>query len=76
MPSPKSDPHDPLAAPTNVDAAGRGTPYGPHTGQTDEAAGGADNSPLDTQSTASAEPTAERLRSEGKKAESDPAGRG
>jgi hypothetical protein len=75
MLSPPRDPHDPLAAPTNVDAAGRSTPYGPHTDGTDQAAGGADSSPLDNQSTDSAKPSAERLRSEGKRPESDPARR-
>ncbi len=75
MPSPARDPLDPLAGPTNVDAAGRSTPYGPHTGGTDEAAGGADSSGLDTESTDSAGPTADRQRSQGKRPASDPAGR-
>lgn len=74
MPSPARDPLDPLAAPTNVDA-GKSTPYGPTTGGTDEAAGGADSSGLDNQSTDSAGPSAERQRSEGKRPASDPAGR-
>ena len=75
MPSAAADPLDPLAAPTNADAAGSGTPYGPHPGGTDEAAGGADSSGLDTQSTDAAGPAAERQRSEGKRPASDPAGR-
>jgi hypothetical protein len=75
MPSPAADPHDPLAGPSNPDAAGRSTPYGPFPGGQEEALGGADSSPLDTQSTDAAEPTAERLRGEGKRPGGDPASR-
>lgn len=75
MPSPKSDPLDPLASSSNADAAGRSTPYGPFPGGQEEALGGADSSPLDTQSTDAAGPAAERMRAEGKRPASDPAGR-
>lgn len=75
MPSPKTDPHDPLAAPSNADAAGRSTPYGPFPGLQEEALGGADNSPLENQSSDEKAAVAERLRSDGKRPEGDPAGR-
>lgn len=75
MPSPARDSLDPLAGPTNVDAAGRSTPYGPFPGVQEEALGGADNSPLENLASDEKLAEAERLRSEGKRPAGDPAGR-
>jgi hypothetical protein len=60
---------------TNPDADTLGTPYGPHPKGVDEAAGGADSSPFETEASEVQRDAADEARRKGHTPHSDPADR-